>query len=132
MANTDSDKPSVDATAVAHFPDADMREQAAIFKALVVTVQHLFGGFQRLFQDVTDPRHPAYITYPLPALMVTGVLMFLLRLGSRRQVGNLLRGNGPSAAKYQILFGVASCPHGDTLNYLCARSDAAEVQEVVR
>ena len=110
MANTDSDKPSVDATAVAHSQDADMREQAAIFKALVVTVQHLFGGFQRLFQGVTDPRHPAYITYTLPALMTTGVLMFLLRLGSRRQVGNLLRGNGPSAAKYQIL--VTAQPDG--------------------
>jgi hypothetical protein len=131
MANTDADKPSVDATAVEHSPDADMREQASIFKAFVVTVQRLFGGFDRLFQSVTDPRHPAYITYPLPAVMATGVLMFLLRLGARRQVGNLLRGNGPSAAKYQILFGVASCPHGDTLNYLYARSDVAEVQEVV-
>lgn len=131
MPNTDLDKPSVDVTAVAHSQDADIREQASIFKAFVVTVQHLFGGFHRLFQDVTDPRHPAYITYPLPTVMATGVLMFLLRLGARRQVGNLLRGNGPSAAKYQTLFGVASCPHGDTLNYLYTRSDVAEVQEVV-
>jgi hypothetical protein len=131
MSNTDSGKPSVDVAVVAHSQDADVREQASIFKAFVVTVQHFFGGFQRLFQEVTDPRHPAYITYPLPALMVTGVLMFLLRLGARRQVGNLLRGNGPSAAKYQILFDVARCPHGDTLNYLYVRSDVAEVQEVV-
>jgi hypothetical protein len=131
MSHTDTDKPSVDVTAVEHSKDADIAEQASIFNAFVVTVQHLFGGFQRLFQGVTDPRHPAYITYPLPALMVTGVLMFLLRLGARRQVGNLLRGNGPSAAKYQILFGVESCPHGDTLNYLYGRSDVAEVQEVV-
>ena len=131
MSNTDTDKPGVDVTAVEHSQDADIREQASIFKAFVVTVQHLFGGFHRLFQGVTDPRHPAYITYPLPALMATGVLMFLLRLGARRQVGNLLRGNGPSADKYQILFGVASCPHGDTLNYLYARSDVAEMQEVV-
>jgi hypothetical protein len=131
MSNTDTDKPRVDVTAVEHLQDTDIREQASIFKAFVVTVQHFFGGFERLFQGVTDPRHPAYITYPLPALMTTGVLMFLLRLGARRQVGNLLRGNGPSAAKYQILFGVASCPHGDTLNYLYARSDTAEVQEMV-
>jgi hypothetical protein len=131
MSHTDTDKPSADVTAVEHSKDADIREQASIFKAFVVTVQHLFGGFHRLFQGVTDPRHPAYITYPLPALMATGVLMFLLRLGARRQVGNLLRGNGPSAAKYQILFGVASCPHGDTLNYLYARLNVAEVQEVV-
>jgi len=131
MSHTETNKPSVDLTTVAPSQDADIREQASIFKALVVTVQHLFGGFHRLFQGVTDPRHPAYITYPLPALMATGVLMFLLRLGARRQVGNLLRGNGPSAGKYQILFGVESCPHGDTLNYLYARSDVAEVQEIV-
>jgi hypothetical protein len=131
MPNTDSDKASVDVTAVEHSQDADIREQVLIFKAFVVTVQHFFGGFRCLFQGVTDPRHSAYITYPLPTLMTTGVLMFLLRLQARRQVGNLLRGNGPSAAKYQALFGVASCPHGDTLNYLYARSDVAEVQEVV-
>jgi len=124
-------KPDVDVTSAEQSLDADIQEQKSIFKAFVVTVQHFFSGFNRLFQDVTDPRHPAYITYPLTALMTTGVLMFLLRLGARRQVGNLLRGNGASAAKYQILFGVENCPHGDTLNYLCARLDVTEVQEVV-
>ena len=109
MSNSNSTKPNED------LPDADIQEQTAIFKALVMTVQHFFGGFSRLFQGMTDPRNPVYITYPLVALMTTGVLMFLLRLKARRQVGNLLRGNGPSAAKYQALFGVQSCPHGDTL-----------------
>ena len=131
MPNTDSDPPRVDVTAVAPSQDADSSEQGSILKAFLLTVQHVFGGFQRLFQGVTDPRHPAYVTYPLPTLMATGVLMFLLRLGARRQVSNLLRGNGPSAAKYQILFGVESCPHGDTLNYAYARCASAEVQEVV-
>jgi hypothetical protein len=131
MSNTDTDQPHVDVTAGEPSAEAEIREQACIFRALVVTVQHFFGGFHRLFQGVSDPRHPAYITYPLPALMTTGVLMFLLRLGARRQVSNLLRGNDPSAAKYQILFDVESCPHGDTLNKLYVRSDVAEVQEVV-
>jgi hypothetical protein len=131
MPNANSAKPSVDVTSAEQPLDADSQEQASIFRAFAVTVQHLFGGFDRLFQGVTDPRHLAYITYPLPTLMATGVLMFLLRLGARRQVGNLLRGNGASAAKYQILFGVESCPHGDTLNYSYARLDVAEAQEVV-
>jgi len=131
MSKSNSTKPSVDVLPVAHPLDADIQEQTAIFKALVVTVQHFFGGFGRLFQGMTDPRNPVYITYPLVALMTTGVLMFLLRLKARRQVGNLLRGNGPSAAKYQALFGVENCPHGDTLNYLYTRSDVAQVQEVV-
>ena len=50
MSNTDSDKPSIDVTGVEHSQDTDIREQASIFKAFIVTVQHLFGGFHRLFQ----------------------------------------------------------------------------------
>jgi hypothetical protein len=60
-----------------------------------------------------------------------GVWMFLCRLGARRQINHLLRGNGPSAAKFRALFDVASCPHGDTVNALYARLNPAEVQEVV-
>jgi hypothetical protein len=128
---SNSDWPSTETIIPEAAVDADIQQQESLFEIFVVTVRHFFGGFTRLFHAVTDPRNPAYITYPLPALMVTGALMFLLRLGARRQIGHLLRKNGPSAAKYQMLFGVESCPHGDTLNYLCARSDVGEVQEVV-
>jgi len=111
--------------------DQDQQEQAALLKALLVSVQHFFGGFGRLFQGVTDPRHPAFITYPLPVMLSTGVLMFLLHLGARRQVGHLLRNNGPSAAKFQALFGTETCPHGDTLDATYSRLGVPEVQEVV-
>jgi hypothetical protein len=57
--------------------------------------------------------------------------MFLCRLGSRRQINNLLRGNGPSRDKFQALFGVETCPHGDTVNVLFSRLLPDEVQEVV-
>ena len=111
-------------------PDADEQQQQELLNGLLVTVQHFFGGFTRLFQPVTDPRHPLYITYPLAALGAAGVLMFLFRLGARRQIGKLLRGNGPSAAKFQALFDVETCPHGDTLNVAFARLDPGQVQEV--
>jgi len=111
--------------------DTDHQEPMALLQALLVTVQHFFGGFGRLFQGVTDPRHPAYITYPLASVLATGVLMFLLHLAARRQVGHLLRQNGPSAAKFQALFGTETCPHGDTLNATYRRLEVAEVQEVV-
>jgi len=113
------------------FWDADMEEQAALFEALVGTVQQFGGGFVALFRGVTDPRQPAYITYPLPAVLTAGLLLFLLRLAARRQIQHQLRGNGPSAAKFKALFGVADCPHGDTVDYLCSRLSVAEVQETV-
>ena len=111
--------------------DEDARQQVALIKALLVTVQHFFGGFGRLFGTVIDPRHPVYITYPLPAVLATGVLLFLLRLGARRQVTLLLRQNGPAAAKFQALFGVATVPHGDTLDATYQRLNVPEVQAVV-
>lgn len=111
--------------------DEDARQQVALLKALLVTVQHFFGGFARLFGAVSDPRRRPYITYPLATLLATGVLLFVLRLGARRQVTLLLRGNGASRRKFQALFGVANVPHGDTLEAAYQRLAVPEVQEVV-
>jgi hypothetical protein len=131
MSNSDPTQPRAVVMTIADPTDPDIQAQVAMLKALVGTVQHFFGGFKRLFRALTDRRDPRHTTYPLPVLMATGVLMFLLRLGSRRQIAKLLRENGPSAAKFQALFGVSDCPHGDTLNYAYVRSDVAQVQEVV-
>ena len=111
--------------------DEHTQQQTSLIKSLVVTVQNFFGGFGRMFQAVRDPRHPAFITYPLPAVLTAGVLMFLLRLGARRQIGLMLRQNSPSSAKFQALFDVETCPHGDTVDETSKRLSVAEVQESV-
>ena len=116
------------ATAAAE--DEHVRQQIELIRSLLATVQH-FGGFNRLFRNVTDPRHPAYITYPLPSVLMTGMFMFLLRLGARRQVNLMLRQNGPSSAKFQALFDVETCPHGDTIDETYKRLAVPQVQEVV-
>jgi hypothetical protein len=116
------------ATAAAE--DEHVRQQIELIRSLLATVQH-FGGFNRLFRNVTDPRHPAYITYPLPSVLMTGMFMFLLRLGARRQVNLMLRQNGPSSAKFQALFDVETCTHGDTIDETCKRLAVPQVQEVV-
>jgi len=107
------------------------QQQTNLIKSLIVTVQNFFGGFGRIFQGVGDPRHPAFITYPLPAVLTSGVLMFLLRLEARRQIGLMLRQNGPSSTKFQALFDVETCPHGDTVDETSKRLIVAEVQESV-
>jgi hypothetical protein len=111
--------------------DQHEQEQLALINSFIATVYHFFGGFTHLFHSIRDPRHPSFTIYPLPAVCFAGLLMFLCRLGSRRQINNLLRGNGPSGAKFQALFGVESCPHGDTANVLFRRLHPDEVQEVV-
>lgn len=107
------------------------QEQLALINTFIVTVRRFFGGFTKLFRPIHDPRHPIFTIYPLPAVCFAGMLMFLCRLGSRRQINHLFRGNGPSEAKFQALFGVETCPHGDTANVLFSRLLPDEVQEVV-
>lgn len=111
--------------------DNETHQQQVLLQTLLRTVTHCFGGFPELFRTVLDPRNPKLITYPLPMILASGVLMYLLRLGARRQVQHWLRGNALSVAKFEALFGVPNCPHGDTLNYVYTRIAVDDVQEVV-
>ena len=111
--------------------DEDQQEQSSILNAFLTTFHHFFGDFDALFQSVDDPRRSELIIYPIEELVFAGVLMFLCRLGARRQIGLLFRGNGPSAAKFQALFGTDSCPHGDTLDVTFGRLNPDQVQAIV-
>jgi hypothetical protein len=111
--------------------DEGVQEQKAVLKALLGTVVHFFGSWQTIFKGVRDGRNQDLITYPLVQLLCTGVLLFVFRLGSRRQVQFQLRGNGASQAKMETWFDVAAVPHGDTLNYGFQRLQPEQLQEVV-
>ena len=123
--------PSRPVTAALTEVDHDVQEQEAVLQILLATMYHYFGSFSRLFASVTDPRQPALIIYPLAALLTTGLFLFVYHLGARRQINHKLRGNQASAAKFETLFGVAQCPHGDTLEAAFSRLQPAELQDVV-
>ena len=112
-------------------PAIDEQAQALVLKTLLATAQHFFGNFIHLFVGVRDPRQPELIIYPLAALLFAGLLMFICRLGARRQIGLLFRDNAPSASKFEARFEVARCPHGDTLKAAFRQLQPAELQAVV-
>ena len=111
--------------------DKQQREQKELLQAFTRTLHRFFGGWSTLFRGVSDPRNPKYITYPLIGLLCAGVMMYYFRLGSRREIANKLRDNGPSQAKFGAWFEVENVPHGDTLNHTFKRLAVDEVQEVV-
>lgn len=111
--------------------DEEQQEQFSILKAFLTTFHHFFGDLGDLCQSVDDPRRPELSIYPLEALVFTGVLMYLCRLGARRQIAHMFRENGPSAAKFQALFDTETCPHGDTLDVTFGRLNPDQVQAVV-
>jgi len=107
------------------------QEQTAVLKAFTGTIHHYFGSWEGIFGGVSDARNPDLITYPLEGLLCTGALMYMFRLGSRRQINYQLRGNELSQDKFEAWFGVENIPHGDTLNYGFKGLEADEMQEVV-
>ena len=111
--------------------DEETQDQEALLKVSAGTLYHYFGGWRKLFKGVRDGRNPELIRYPLEGLLSTGELMYLFRLGARRQISYQLRGNAPSQTKFEAWFEVNEVPHGDTLNYAFKRIEPAEVQEVV-
>lgn len=83
-----------------------------------------------MFKDVVDPRVPHKIVDPLKALLFSGMLMFLFRLGARRQIALRLR-KRRSTEKMNALFGIDSVPIGNTLNRTFLQLDPDQVQKSV-
>ncbi len=111
--------------------DKEAQEQEALLKVFSRTVYHFFGGWDAIFKGVFDPRNQHLITYSLVELLCTGVLMYMFRLGSRRQISHILRGNSRSEAKSKAWFDTEEIPHGDTLNYAFKRLEIEEMQAAV-
>lgn len=111
-------------------PQIYQNEQSALLGALFGTIQHFFGSPKALLGGVEDPRDPRRITYPLRAVLLSGVLMFLCQLGARRQVGWKLRTQAAQES-FRTLFGVESVPHGDTLERTFRSVEVQQVQQVV-
>lgn len=111
--------------------DSDEQEQFLLLRSLLSTVKHFFGGVNSMFDNIMDPRNPEKIVYSIPCLCFAGILMYTFGLKARRQIGHLLRKNGLSASKFNALFNVEECPHGDTLNSAFKNLSVDEMQEAV-
>jgi hypothetical protein len=105
--------------------------QYLLLKGMMGTVHHFFGSWEKIFGGVSEARDQSLIIYPIAELLFTGVLMYLFRLGARRQINYELRKNEASEGKFKALWGKEKVPHGDTLNYGFKKLDVGEVQEVI-
>ncbi len=111
--------------------ELSQQQMQTLLHIALATITHFLGSPDRYLAGVDDPRDPDKITYPLPCLLFTGLLMFLCHLAARRQISLKFRDNAPSAANFARLFGVGQAPHGDTLNHAFKNIDPLQVQECV-
>jgi hypothetical protein len=116
-------------------------EDFSLPEAFVKTVDHFIPEFWSALASVKDPRDPLRIAYPIEMELLVGLLMFVTKVGSRRNVKFRL-GTPALAANLQVLgtqlFPKSwrpfpdSVPHGDTLNYLLKRVSPREIAKLVR
>ena len=112
-----------------------MKDQE-LLETFFSTIHHFFPKFVRDLGKFLDPRHPSFITYPLPILLLEGLFLFLMKLESRRDIAfqfqeepfwkNLwewvARENPAWRERGEE---VRRVPHGDTLNDLLTRLNPA-------
>lgn len=73
--------------------EESFNEAIATMQALYKTVGHFFPDLHTWLKQIDDPRMQGKITYPLAVLLWQAILLFVLKLGSRRQIKWLLRQN---------------------------------------
>lgn len=64
-------------------------DQPCVLEVLFKTIGHFFPHFNKLLKGVNDPRDKAKMTYPIHVLLWVGILLFILKLESRRQINYL-------------------------------------------
>lgn len=102
-----------------------------VFGTLLKTVQHFFGDLGSWLHSVPDPRDPRFIRYPIGYLLATGLLLFLTKLGSRRQI-RFQFNTRAFIQNLNVLCGTSceTMEHPDTLAYLAGRMAPEGLEEV--
>ena len=104
-----------------------------VWPAFVKTLRHFFPQFAGRLAGVSDPRDPRFIVYPISYVLMSGILLFLTKLGARRQmrfhfttpqfIDNVNRLLGTSCE---------TMLHSDTLAYLAKRLPEQELADLRR
>lgn len=96
--------------------------EAEIWPALRKTLRHFFPNFVPWLASAPDPRDPRFTVYPIAYVLMSGLLLFLTKLGSRRQMRFQFRTDQFIANVNS--FAGTTCEamlHPDTLAYLAKR-----------
>ncbi len=109
-------------------------EDLTLPEALFKTMHHFAPRFLTALSQIHDPRNPKKITYPLAEELLLGILLFVLKLESRRNLKFQL--NSPEFIQNikgigKIFFPAQkfpeTLPHGDTLNYVLEKIPDSEI-----
>jgi hypothetical protein len=95
---------------------------------LARTVRHFFPDLDSWIDDLDDPRHQPQVVYDKHFLLWLGIMLFVCKLGSRRQLDYQFGSDGPEVlANLNRLAGTAQAarPVNQTLEYFVGRLGSA-------
>lgn len=106
-------------------------DDPGVWPALLKTLRHFFPNFRSWLASVRDPRDPRFIVYPISYVLAAGLMLFLTKLGSRRQMRFQFR-TSSFIRNLNRLCGT-SCEtmlHPDTLAILAGRLALDDLEEL--
>lgn len=92
-------------------------------------MRHYFQDLFRWIDQIVDWRDENRIRYRVRDLIGTGLMMFMLKLASRRQL-NEERGRGSFDANASGFFHGRGIAHGDSVNYFLSRLEVEQLHQV--
>lgn len=108
-----------------------LEEEGGVWPALRKTLRHFLPDFSSWLKATPDPRDPRFIVYPIDYVLTTGLLLFLTKLGSRRQIRYQF-GTSGFIRNLNSLCGTdcESMLDPDTLAYLLKRLPLSALEEL--
>lgn len=80
------------------------------------TIRHFFPGFRSWLRSLEDPRQESSCTYSLETMIWVGLLLFLLKRDSRRQINyDFTSEQFVRNLSFLVKENLARVPHGDTV-----------------
>ena len=107
-------------------------EEICVKDVLFMTMKHFFPSFSNWLKAPADPRVKEKTTYPLPFILWTVIIMFMAKLGARRQV-NFLFNKPEVVSNLNELSGteLEKMAHDTTLGNLLERINPDEIANII-
>jgi hypothetical protein len=111
--------------------------QIEVLDALYKTMEHFFPSFSTWVDSIDEPRDEAKIHYPLPLLLWLAILLFLTKLGARRQITHVLGLCAETQLSHLSLLTKEDLSHittiagDDAVDDLLRQVDPGQVQHII-
>ena len=106
--------------------EKEARTEATIEHARIIRAK--LPILLRELAEIPDPRNPIMITHKLTCLMIYGILMFVLHMGSRRKANEKLTSPAMKQQLLKLFPDLETIPHHDTLCRLLSDIDVDQIE----